>query len=421
MRCPDEPEDHVSQAPESSSAPLDVLILDADCRQALAAARSFARAGRTVGLAECRSALPAVGFSSRYAALRAVLPDTDRPDVFVAALARLLRERPARVVIPILDGTVSAITARRAEILGTGAALALAPQQAVEAASDKRATLARAAALGVPIPQGLQIDRPEQISEAITLVGLPAVVKPARSWSDEGNRWTADVAVVESEAELRASTEALLRSGDRPIIQQWLTGRREAVHVVYAGGEVRAMVAVTAVRTYPSIGGRAVLRESIPLPADVADHAERLVRELGLEGYSEVEFRRDDRGVPVLMEINPRLSGSVEVAMRAGVDIPELMRLWASGEPVPTVRDYRPGVRLRWLDGDLRWIAGTLLHQGQPDVAPAGAAVAAFARDFFRPTSYDYFDLHDPVPVAAALRGVLVKAAQRVRGAGARS
>lgn len=60
---------------------------------------------------------------------------------------------------------------------------------------------------------------------------------------------------------------------------------------------------------------------------------ERLVTELDLDGYSEVEFRRDREGNAVLMEINPRLSASVEVAVRAGVPFSRLLYAWAAGEP----------------------------------------------------------------------------------------
>jgi hypothetical protein len=46
------------------------------------------------------------------------------------------------------------------------------------------------------------------------------------------------------------------------------------------------------------------------------------------------------------MEINPRLSASVEVAVRAGVDFPYLLYQWANGDPIDHVEYYRVG---RWM------------------------------------------------------------------------
>ncbi len=43
----------------------------------------------------------------------------------------------------------------------------------------------------------------------------------------------------------------------------------------------------------PPLGGVSVFRKSIAVPQDIGDQAERLVRAINLEGYCEVEFRRD--------------------------------------------------------------------------------------------------------------------------------
>ena len=63
----------------------------------------------------------------------------------------------------------------------------------------------------------------------------------------------------------------------------------------------------------------------------LTDAAERLIEACDLDGYSEIEFRRDAQGRPRLMEINPRLSASVEIAVRARVDFPMLLYGWAVG------------------------------------------------------------------------------------------
>src|SRR5207247_3985369 len=95
-------------------------------------------------------------------------------------------------------------------------------------------------------------------------------------------------------------------------------------------------------------------------------HAESLVREINLEGYSEVEFRRDAAGVPYLMEINPRLSASVEVAVRAGIDFPWLVYQWASGGPIEKADGYRTGGRIRQLGRDNSRTIAMLRQRGPP-------------------------------------------------------
>src|SRR5216117_2553825 len=163
---------------------------------------------------------------------------------------------------------------------------------------------------------------------------------------------------------------AVTRFGEAALFQQLLTGRREAVSFLYAGGEMYARFAQWARRTRPPLGGESVLRQSIAIPADIGRHAESLVREINLEGYSEVEFRRDSAGVPYLMEINPRLSASVEVPVRAGVDFPYLLYQWASGAAIERVSGYRIGSWMRHLGGDIDTTIAALRQRGRPGVTP---------------------------------------------------
>ena len=85
------------------------------------------------------------------------------------------------------------------------------------------------------------------------------------------------------------------------------------------------------------------------------------------------------------MEINARLTGGVELAIRAGVDFPTLLWRWAAKEPLTPVADYRSGVRMRFLSGDFEWLWENLKHRGRPDSVSPWRATAMFAREFLRP------------------------------------
>jgi predicted ATP-grasp superfamily ATP-dependent carboligase len=179
------------------------------------------------------------------------------------------------------------------------------------------------------------------------------------------------------------------------------------------GGRVLASFAQVAHRTTPPLGGTSAVRESIPMPADLYEWSVALLAALAYDGYAEVEFRRGADGVPRLMEINPRLSASVEVASRSGVDFPLVMQACAAGRPLPAQHSYRAGVRMRWLGGDLRWLWASVSDPGHPDSVPPARAVGAFAATFGRRYGYDYLDRHDLRPVVRALTDVAFAAVAR--------
>jgi cation diffusion facilitator CzcD-associated flavoprotein CzcO len=191
----------------------------------------------------------------------------------------------------------------------------------------------------------------------------------------------------------------MLGAGLQPVIQEWLPGRRDAVSFFYTSERIWARFAQTSYRESPPIGGASVLCESIPPLADLIDPAERLIRAAGLEGCSMVEFRRDRAGRPVLMEINPRMAGSVALAISAGVDFPRLLYSWAVGKPLWEVTNYRVGRRRRWLSGDLWNLKQTFDGRRRPDTPTPGHAVATFLFDFVRrPSTLDVIDSSDMMP-----------------------
>jgi len=387
---------------------VDALVLDADERQSLVSVRSLGRAGLTVGVLDCRAGAPA--FHSRHATFTGLLPPREAGSAaFVAGLLDWVERYEPRSVICAHDGTVEALRSHRND-LEPHVRLALAGDAALEVAIDKERTLDLAASLDLETPASVLLASERDLVEAVKEVGLPLVVKSVTSWTSGGERMAPVVAVTALEA--RQAADTIWSAGGNVIVQKWVPGAREAINLFRDGGRIVARFAQIAHRMHPPLGGCSVVRESVPLPPDATEAAEKLVDAAGLDGYSEVEFRRDAAGRPVLMEVNPRLSASVELGVRSGVDFPLMLYEWSIGESVRERRGYRIGVRMRWLGGDLRWLFESLRTQGRPDVEPRRRVVWLFASEFARRSSYDYLSLGDPMPAAVAVTGLV----RRVRG-----
>jgi len=378
----------------------DALVLDAALRQSLVTVRSLGRRGLRVAAAETHDHAPA--FASRWCQRGLVFPAKEGTDAYQGILEYWLERTGARVLVASNDATIALLRRHRAR-LEPRVSVALAPEPAMAIAISKEQTLAVARRLGLRVPREVVVRDGGDVTAALKDIGLPAVIKPSESWlwdGREGARLGARLAVTPAEA--RHAVAAVTRFGEAALVQQLLTGRREAVSFLYAHGEVYARFAQWAKRTSPPLGGNSVLRQSTAIPADIGCHAESLVREINLEGYSEVEFRRDATGVPYLMEINPRLSASVEVAVRAGVDFPYLVYQWASGGPIERVAGYRIGGWMRHLGGDITTTMAALRQRGRPGITPPVRTVWDFGISFLRPMAYDYLQWTDLRPAVKA-------------------
>lgn len=381
----------------------DVLVLDAGLRQSLVTIRSLGSRGLRVAALEIAHKVPA--FSSRWCQQQIICPAEEGTEQYLEFLEQVLDATGARVLIPSSDGTVALLRQHR-ERLGQRVRVALAGEPGLAIAVNKDQTLEIAQRLGLAIPRGISLSSVNEVDAAIREIGLPAVIKPVESWvesTEERARILAQLATTPDEA--RRAVEELTALGGSVLFQRFLSGRREGVHLLYANGQIYGRFAQWAKRTDPPLGGSSVLRQSIAIPEDIGEPSERLVREIGLEGYSEVEYRRDSAGVPYLMEINPRLSASIELAVRSGVDFPYLIYQWASGEPINEVKSYHIGGWMRYLGGDFATTAAAIQERGRPGVPSPLHSLLAFCASFFVPMGYDYFTWRDPKPALSASAG----------------
>ncbi len=392
----------------AGTASYDVLILDAYLRQALVSIRSLGRRGLRIAALDSNSTPPA--FSSRWCQRGFVCPACEASEEYLDYLEQLIKLTGVQVLIPSSDSTLALLRQSRLR-LEKNMRVALAREPALAIAVNKQQTLEVANRLGLSVPKGILVQSINEVKEALREVGLPAVVKPVESWvwqentdknEHRGKRIASQLVTTEKEA--KRAVEELTSLGGETLFQTFLAGRREAISFLYANGVIHARFAQWAKRTEPPLGGQSVLRQSIAIPHDIGDQAERLVREIDLEGYSEVEYRRDSAGKPYLMEINPRLSASVEIAVRSGVDFPYLLYQWAIGDQIDRVQSYHVGKWMRYLKGDIMTTIEAIQQRGRPGVTPPIQSILGFCSSFFIPMRYDYVDLKDFKPAFIATR-----------------
>jgi predicted ATP-grasp superfamily ATP-dependent carboligase len=399
--------DGLARDRKEPAEPYDVLILDGSHKHSLTAARSLGRAGLRVAVGESFGRYPVhhepPSFHSRYCARSLVLPDyVTEPTAYVDAVLGFVREHGVRVVLPVGDANITLLVPHRERFTALGSFLAVASDAALELANDKTRTLEVADKLDIDYPKSVTVRAVEDLKQAEAQFGYPYVLKPTVSWTGAVANRNLPLEVM-NEAEAVEATTRFLATGCEVIAQQLATGAREGVSLFIVNGEVLAYCGCEALRTTPPLGGVSVMRESIPVPEELLNAAISLATTMGVDGPSEVEFRRDASGHPLLMEINARLAGTLENAIHSGVDFPVMIWQWGTGQPIESVKSYRTGVRTRWLAGDLRWLWDVVLKPGRPDGLPASRGVWTFTKEFFRTRHYDFVDRRDMRPALAEL------------------
>ena len=149
-----------------------------------------------------------------------------------------------------------------------------------------------------------------------------------------------------------------------------------------------------------------VLSESISTDPGLALYTRKLLEHAGWHGVAMVEFRIAPDGTPYLMEINTRFWGSLQLAIDAGVDFPYMLYQLACDEQPDQVFDYKVGIRLRWLLGDLDNLYLTLKNKHTDNGIKTGAFIRFFMPSAAR-TRHEVNRISDLKPFWYELRNYL--------------
>ncbi len=369
-----------------------VLILDGHSSAAVEAAQSLGRSGAEVDVAS--ETQPCVVFASRYIARRLVQPPSAPTGAALEWLEAMHRERKYDAIVPCTD--VGLQLMRRLDE-GHPARLkaALASNRALDVALDKIATHDLARSLGIPVPEALTIAQHAPVPESAR---YPVVLKSSHSRVViEGENRRLEAAIV-MDAQERARLLARWLPYTPVQQQEFVRGRGFGIEMLFRFGRPLWYFAHERIHEMPLTGGGSSYRRSIAPPPDLLRMAERLLSELAWHGVAMVEFRGDGRERNYLMEINPRLWGSLALPIDCGVDFPVGLAALASGAPLPAQPRYRVHYYTRHPSADFQWQKKNLRADHSDPLLLTRPRLRS-ALELLRPLagreSWDHFDWRD--------------------------
>lgn len=305
-----------------------VLVVDGSQGQthtAVSAVRALAAGGHQVDLAYAGPWN--VAARSRFVTRRFEVPGADDAG-FAVAVHELLSDGSYDACFPTSDAALAALD-------WPGAALI-----------DKREMHQRWARVGAPLARSWEFASGPALLADTHVLSFPLAVKAAEKVGD-------GVPSVWRAAEVSDLTP--LRDMSSPVVvEEWLEGEQTALCGVLHEGRLLAAVHQRYLRTWPATAGDACAAVTTEPDLEV----EKQVME-ALHGYDGLFQTELIDGV--VHDVNPRVYGSVSLAVHAGANLPDFAARLAAGHAPSgeTVRG-RVGVHHRWLEGDLRHVAAAV-------------------------------------------------------------
>ena len=222
------------------------------------------------------------------------------------SLPKQLREKKVEVAFLALhgpggeDGTVQGLL----EVMGipyTGSGVL-----ACAIAQDKAISKAVFQVNGIPVPQGVVLQRRDSRQHPPVGLKFPLVIKPCSEGSSIG------VSIVRKRSNWQPALRHAYEYGDRAIVESFIDGREIAIGVF--NGKPMPPVEIVAPGGFYDFAAKYEKAETQYLcPAPLTGAAMKQLQDLaihtyavlGCEGAARVDFRLSRRGRPAVLEINP--------------------------------------------------------------------------------------------------------------------
>jgi predicted ATP-grasp superfamily ATP-dependent carboligase len=220
----------------------------------------------------------------------------------------------------------------------------LAPDwESMKLAYDKGATMRLARSLGIPMPWTYDVE----ITGIDEIPAYPVVLKV----QDEKGSF---VKYCNDRSELETNLRFLKQEGrEGPIVQELIKGSGYGFYAVYKNGVMFDFYMMKRVHEMPITGGPGSFAVSVKDKL-LFDTAKKITDSMNWDGPIMVEFKLDPAdGLFKLIEINPKLWGSLGITIAAGIDIPRIIIGILNGEiNKPTSSRFEEA---RYDDISFRW------------------------------------------------------------------
>ena len=323
-----------------------VLILDSQNQNTLAIVRHLGKQGHYVAVVG--SKLLSLSFYSKFINRKLVFPDLkEDPQLYVESLLNEIQSNSYDVLLPVGFKSYQLCSEFQDEIK-KHTKLTVTSFENIKLASDKSKTYDLANELNIPYPKIYPILTLQDFDKS--QFEFPLVIKaPFESGKN----------IVEYASSLIDAKRIFLHmqsslNGISPLVQQYIKGDGYGFFAFYVDGKCANYFMHHRIREYPVTGGASVCAESY-FNLELRQLGIKILDHLRWEGVAMVEFKRDEiSGKFNLMEINPKFWGSLELAIKAGVDFPSYLIDEKTNIDINLISPHYKNIIFQWiLNGEL--------------------------------------------------------------------
>ena len=273
------------------------------------------------------------------------IPFANDPN-FIDAILSSCRRKNIHALLPLVTKELIPLAQRSNEFEMTGAKLMISPASSLEIASNKSNLYDFLQWRGIAVPEFKVAETIDQFKKAVQELGFPSKQVCFKPSVSNGSRGFRIITNQINELDLLFNykpnstyisfneAKRILSAGTFPelLISEYLPGEEYSVDCLANNGD--SILILPRLRK-KMINGISVEGEFIK-EENIIAYCKQIIKELKLHGNIGIQVKKSEAGQFLILEINPRVQGTISAALGAGINLPSLAIKQALNLPITT-------------------------------------------------------------------------------------
>ena len=283
---------------------------------------------------------------------------------FITEILNICDREQVDVILPQVTSELENLSYHKDKFEKVGTTVAISENNAIKLANNKLKLLETAKHIGIPYPKYRIVDNFESLKDAAEEFGYPFVVKPPEGSGMRGFRIIYDnINRRQHFFEEKPDSSKITLSdfyeilGDEfpPLIaMEYLSGSEYTVDVLSDEQKIYGVVP----RKRDKIRSGITFAGTVEKREDIINYTKKLTKKIGLKYAHGFQFKYDRKGIPKLLESNPRIQGTMVLSTIAGANV-------IYGAVKLALKENLPYFKVRWGARFLRYWGGVGVRDGE--------------------------------------------------------
>lgn len=276
---------------------------------------------------------------------------------YVDRLLEICKNEKVDVVLPFMSAELLPLIDRLSDFEKIGVKVSVSDRKSIEITNNKLKFYEFLKKNGLKVPKFASVKTADDLLPACKAVGYPEKAVCVKATELSGSRGIRIIDATKSRYDILfeqkpnsfyttfEELDATLRERDtipEMMAMECLPGEEGSVDLIANNGKILYMAYRQSNVNLASIPQEATLAYN----EEAYEIATAVIAKLGLTGNADLDFKYDENGHPVLMEINPRIAATMQIFKEGGMNLPYLRIKQLLGEELPQV-EIKYGLKMK--------------------------------------------------------------------------